>query len=334
MMNDTVRITLSELEAGKVQSNGAMTVLPLFDPTPRTLTYITLGQALAAGKFRITEISEGGSVPELMAINLGDKHVLLLDSEEVAGAKQNRVFNSSILVAAKSKIRIPVSCTEQGRWGYARRDFRPSGHVMMSRARANKKAHVSASLRMACSFAGNQSSVWEDVQETHYDLGTTSRTGAMTDAFDARKHDIEGLAGGFKPREWQSGVIVSVDGRLVGFDYVSDSKAFVEIYPKLMRSYAMESLLSSRPGPARSTKRQHNMLDQVRALLDSPESATESLHKSVGLGKDYRYSSSHVVGSALIHEDEIAHMAFLPLDGGSSRRDDDPMRNFRRRRFT
>ena len=39
---------------------------------------------------RITEVDDEGSVPELRVANLGDRPLLLLDGEQLVGAKQNR----------------------------------------------------------------------------------------------------------------------------------------------------------------------------------------------------------------------------------------------------
>ena len=49
----------------------------------------------------------------------------MLDGEELIGAKQNRILNTTVLVAAHTEVTIPVSCVEQGRWGYRGRQFRP-----------------------------------------------------------------------------------------------------------------------------------------------------------------------------------------------------------------
>ena len=63
------------------------------------------------------EVSEGGHVPETEEIvNEGELSVLLLDGEELLGAKQNRVLNLTILVPAHQTCVVPVSCVESGRW--------------------------------------------------------------------------------------------------------------------------------------------------------------------------------------------------------------------------
>ena len=100
-------------------------MIPLLGPPPveREPFYLTLDEALASGVDEITEVSEQGSVPDLKFINRGPQPVLILDGEELLGAKQNRIVNLTILVAANSELTIPVSCVEAGRWRSRSRAF-------------------------------------------------------------------------------------------------------------------------------------------------------------------------------------------------------------------
>jgi hypothetical protein len=88
------------------------------------------GKALGKSLLTVTEVNQGGTVPELKVVNRADLPVLLLAGEEVAGAKQNRVLNTTILLMEHSETIIPVSCTEQGRWDYVSEAFAESGHLM------------------------------------------------------------------------------------------------------------------------------------------------------------------------------------------------------------
>jgi hypothetical protein len=74
-------------------------------------------------------VSEAGSVPELLVKNLAPSPVLILDGEELIGAKQNRIVNLAILVAAGQTLRIPVSCVEAGRWVHRSREFAAAGRA-------------------------------------------------------------------------------------------------------------------------------------------------------------------------------------------------------------
>jgi len=136
---------LDELTIGPARTFGGLTVFPLVAPRPATgdRPYRTLDEAIADGTARVTEVSNAGSVPELSFVNEGDQPVLLLDGEELAGAKQNRILNLTILCPAKKSIVIPVSCVEAGRWRHVSASLKPEQHVMYSTARSKKAARVS-----------------------------------------------------------------------------------------------------------------------------------------------------------------------------------------------
>ena len=111
----------------------------------------------------IQEVSKEASVPELKVINQADKPVLFLDGEELAGAKQNRVLNTTILVKEKSKLVIPVSCTEQGRRSYMTDEFFDSENILSNKIRGRKAVFVSDSLEQGENFRSNQGAIWNDI---------------------------------------------------------------------------------------------------------------------------------------------------------------------------
>ena len=101
---------------------GGLSLDPALRRVEPELEYIGLDEAIARG-LAVTEVDEAGSVSDLFVANPLDVHVLLFEGEELVGAKQNRILDRTILVAAKSKTPVPVSCVERGRWSYRRERF-------------------------------------------------------------------------------------------------------------------------------------------------------------------------------------------------------------------
>lgn len=63
--------------------------IPILAPMQAEPEWLTLAEA--GDRVRITEVDDEGSVPELRVANLGDLPLLLLDGEQLVGAKQNRI---------------------------------------------------------------------------------------------------------------------------------------------------------------------------------------------------------------------------------------------------
>jgi ARG and Rhodanese-Phosphatase-superfamily-associated Protein domain len=97
-------------------------------------------------KFKVTEINDGGHVPELTVLNGLDADVLILDGEELVGAKQNRIVNTTLIIGRMREVVIPVSCVEQGRWHYRTKAFKSSKANLYAELRKKKAKAVSMSL--------------------------------------------------------------------------------------------------------------------------------------------------------------------------------------------
>ncbi len=152
---------ITGIKVGDPAVYGGLAVFPLIGGNPGKRDYLTLTEALLEKGVTVSEVSEDGSVPELRLKNNLDKDVFAADGETLLGAKQNRVLNSSIYVKAGDEVIIPVSCVEQGRWSYRKRDFQASEHSEFVSSRAAKMASVGASLeRCADERFSDQGAVW------------------------------------------------------------------------------------------------------------------------------------------------------------------------------
>ena len=324
-MNQSLQKFIENVTFENPQAYGNMILLPLRGKQAAAIDYLTMKEAMERCCLRITEISEGGSVPDLAVVNEGESFVLLLDGEEVRGAKQNRVLNTSILVEPHSKVVIPVSCTEQGRWAYQSREFSDSGVHMASRVRSAKMAAVTENLKVANSYHSDQGEVWEEVAYLRRDLNAASPTGAMRDAFSARQHDLEGCLGHFPLLDGQQGMLVLLGGVVAGLDLLSKPEAFRQLHAKLVQSYAIDAL---------RTSTDHEPVDAeavARQFMVDAAAARATAFPSRGHGEDVRLEGKKLTGTALVADDCVVHLALFRREG-HSRKNEEPMASWSRRR--
>src|SRR5437762_11342892 len=102
-MSQQLLARLRTVQVREAQSAGSLQVFGLHWGNGTALSYRTLDEALAADLLEVTEISEGGSVPILKVTNKSDDLIFLMAGEQLVGAKQNRILNTSILVPARSE---------------------------------------------------------------------------------------------------------------------------------------------------------------------------------------------------------------------------------------
>jgi hypothetical protein len=330
-MDRIVAHYLDGIELGEPTTVGRIGLVPLFNTTVAvSIPYIALRTALEGGVFLIEESHESGTVGQIKVTNKGASPVLLLDGEELAGAKQNRVLNTTILVPANRTIPIPVSCTEQGRWSYVSTRFEESLSVAPPRVRRSNQYAVAESLRVSGRFAGNQSEVWSRVQEISDEAAVHSSTSAMRDVFKERLPALDEVTSKFPVRANQIGLVAVADDEVMGFDVVTRPEVYELLHVKLVRSYVLDASLRRE-----TTAQQGDVMRCARDFIQSTPNCSESRHESVGLGYDYRYIGTGIVGSALAHKTDMIHCAFfrVPPEERQSSVQDDLSSHGRRRGF-
>lgn len=194
-----VKQSLEQCTTAAPQAALNLEMWPLMPASAAPADYVLLDAAVAAGTFTLEEVSEGGSVPELRAHNRGERPVLLVDGEEVSGAKQNRVFNLTILVAAQSVTIIPVSCVEAGRWHHESASFTGSDHAQYAEGRALRMSQVSDSMARRAAPRSDQQEVWRNIREKSHRMRVRSETAAMEALYRTHRANLDAYVGAFEP---------------------------------------------------------------------------------------------------------------------------------------
>lgn len=304
--------------------------MPLRGEGHEHLDYLLAAEAIRAGTLKITEVSQTGSVPELLAVSTADAKILLLDGEELVGAKQNRILNTTILVPPKSKTVVPVSCVEQGRWKY-RSDHFVSGDCAASpKLRARKSRDVGENLRRTGRADSNQGALWQEVAYCMADARTVSPTMAMHDVIENRKTSIDGYVEALKYPGAARGIVAAIGGRFVALDLFDNPRTLESLWSRLITGYVLDAVgmppTTNKPftGKGAST-----LLEHIGDIECHPL-------PSVGMGQDWRFEADDVVGQALIVEEVCVHLSAFPNERADRRNDRDGyiMSPSRRRRHT
>ena len=297
------------IELGEPSVHGSIGLWPVRAEARPEPDYITLVEAQSLPGFKITEISEGGSVPTLTVVNETEKNVLLFDGEELKGAKQNRILNASILVAAGTRLEVPVSCTESGRWSHVSPDFKASGSMAYAELRKVKARSVHFSLSVDHAHRSNQGEVWDEIEALHEKAKTArkSRTRAMQDAYEEKRRDLEEFSRSVTCHEGQCGLLVVVGDRVEGVDVVSRSEAWEKLHRRIVESHAMDFLVRKEG----LGKTKDADLDAPLRFLAEAAKAEETEHGAPGMGSDHRLRFRWGYGSALRVGETVVHLALF-----------------------
>ena len=307
--------------ADPVQTEGLQLFGVRWQPD-RHLLYQTMEEALAAGSLKITEVSEGGSVPVLTVANTGDTMVLIIAGEQLIGAKQNRVVNATIMVAPKSETRIDVTCVERGRWGYKSHQFDSSGSSSHYVLRRIISKSVRANLVAFRVRSADQSAVWEEVDRKLGAMGSVSPSAALEQTYVDYQATLDRMLTNARVPAECNGVVFAFGDRIAGMDLFDRPETLNKLLPKLVRAYGIDAAESTcRLGTDQGTKRRSRWpwkrsskktegvsRQDVASWLHLAPQAHFERFPSAGLGDDVRIESGEMVGAGLVVEQQPVHV--------------------------
>ena len=84
-------VAFPEVRVGDPVRHEALSVFPLFATTASPVEYLLADEGIGSGTITVEEVSQAGSVPDLLVENKGDIRILFIEGEELVGASRRRL---------------------------------------------------------------------------------------------------------------------------------------------------------------------------------------------------------------------------------------------------
>jgi hypothetical protein len=286
------------------QQAGTITLVQFGTLEGEGFPFSPASKAMEEGGVQVREIREEGEVNKLLAINTTGHFCLITDMDLLKGARQNRVVNTSVLLAPHSKHVIGVSCVERSRWSYNSPEFRPVRGVMDLEKRAAKASSLMDGEESAVFEA--QSKIWDMIHQemvsqrvfsTTEDYNAIRTTGPTDPSQESQVKKADGC----------NGLAIFEGKRLLSFDIFGNREVYGYYFELLVTDYIVRIRKGRGDGAmekAEAFYRLDEALDGFESKLRKPVSGAGG-----GIGEFSWSGDPGHPGFRLSYKEQLVHLA-------------------------
>ncbi len=301
-----------------LQHQGVISIAQLRYEPINSLEFISIHSAFNQNKVKIMEVSASGNVNELLATNLSNDYIFIMDGDILQGAKQNRVSNTSIYMAPNKKYFIPVSCVEQGRWSFDSDVFCPSDEIVNKQMRFSKNQDIYKKRQdfKRSKHSTNQSRVWENVSSYINACEVLSETDSYSDIHISKRKDFNKMIDKLEFNVRANGLAYFIQGKLCGIEIFNRKDVYKDYFQKILQSVAMEADLK-RKNEQQDWSLSNEDADSIIAITISDfktNSDAVDTCNGVCLGKEYRLQTRNEMYYNLCYNEQTVHQSVIVFD--------------------
>jgi len=293
---------ITALKPGVPVTRGGITMIPIFAPTGRTSNIKIAGDELVVSEL------ETPTVPQLQVHNPTAHDLLIPAGRILSGGRQTRVVNVSIVVAAGTKMAIPVSCVEAGRWS-GRSGFANSGRNASRRMRVAKQRSVKNNIDRYKSKASAQGEVWNTITYELNSRGVHAEASlflGVDEDLDHRSDRIavvnQFLTDGIQPG--QVGVAIAHGDKILGVEVFPSTEALEVSWEAIVRAAVIDADEFSTPAVIIDAASGIAALEKFLAAVAATEG---TLSDGVGRGTELHVETPAYVAHGLTVDGELVY---------------------------
>lgn len=266
---------------------------------------------MRSGGLKITEAAKEGVVGNLIAENNTDNHLLLIDGDMLAGAKQNRIVNRSILLAPASRTLIDVSCIERLRWRDVSGDFKNPDSAADHDLRRAKASSASFRIsREGDSAMETQQRVWAHIYDEMKFMNIADSTENYLEVArysKAAKANVIPFPE-FRHEPGCNGLAVISDGKVRCIDIFGTEEVYGYYFPLLRDAAFSKALNADRGGSVDIHEAFFRVIEAFDAIGDVGRRVDD---KYSGVGMMSITEPEGLIGLELKMDGQPVHMAIF-----------------------
>ena len=298
--------TLNEILIENSRSHKNLTVFPLIGRNNLS-DLTTFHQAINDESLEVSEISDQGSVPSLNVHNKNLTPVFIIDGQTITGKKlkQNRIITVSTLIPETSTMKLSVLCSERGRWSRTDREFASRESSMFAKARFSKMETMSqranGSSNESYDKSADQQQTWEQINRKFSSFNDYSSSESMQDIYKNKENILAEFEKELTMPENAVGCIFAIGNRVLGFELFSSHQLFADLYPQLLKSYALDAI------ERKNRNNNQPSLDDAKKIIHDADNSLAKQCKNSGLGNLFTINTNDICATILMIDDKIIH---------------------------
>jgi hypothetical protein len=297
-----------DAQAVSFHSEKDLSIVQILTQGHDSFPYVSAARAMKQNMIQVKELNEAGSVNHLLVLNLSKEYVFMMDGDILAGAKQNRVINTSILLAPESKTDIPVSCVESGRWRHVSANFAPTDYAAPSSLRMDKARQVRMSLKEERGHSSDQGEIWSKISGYHAQSKVSSDTSNLSDVYAEKAAEFDKFVTAFECNASANGVAVFRGKQLLSLDAFNRRDVYQEYFSKILRGVALEVYnRHAKNDPVGEAEAKYRVVD----FFDNFDTLPWESFKAVAAGRERRFDTEKLTGFILEESGQMIHMTAL-----------------------
>jgi len=284
----------------------SFSIVQLSSSEKNSFKYISGNKAFRLNEVKISEMNDYGSVNDVIIINNSDDYIFFMDGDIIIGAKQNRVLNTSLLLAPKSKNQIPVSCIEKGRWSDSISDFDLTPDIIPHELRTRKNSSLKENLEKVNRYYADQDEVWGSVDGYAMMYEKDSFTNDLTEIIGEIDMKAKEFADFFKVSPDANMAMFFIGEELVSIDHFNSVEIYTEYFSKITKSIMIDYM--------DTYERYDNVSNEIiytksQKIIDEMEGMKKNVYKAAGLGIEERFENEEISGFKLNYKNKLIHLA-------------------------